>query len=561
MGCGPELEVNTDRPKPREDFRVLIVYPNLPLMLIPSIAIGLFTRILKAQGYRVDLFETTHYLSDEPSSSLNRVEMLNVRQFDITEDLGISVKDDMYGDFRAKVEEYRPDLMIFSVVEDAFNQTLNLLRAVSDFDIPHLIGGVFPTYAPDRCLEFPEVHMIGLGEGERSVVETAEAVRLGKPRTDILGTWYRDRDGTVYKNAKDPLVDINGYSPDFDLFEESRFYRPMGGRVFKMIPVETFRGCPYACTFCNSPAQRAFSKSEGLGSFLRRKKLSVLRNELREYVDQHDPSFFYFVDDVFLGRPRDEISAFCDMYEEFRLPFWFNTRSETCDAEILAQLKEVGCYRISFGIECGNEEYRQKVLRRKITNAELIGNFEAIAESGIAFSLNVIIGMPGETRELVFDTIELVRSITGYDALTVSIFTPYHGTVLREVAVKNGWMDPSVITRHTTARSILDMPPPYVSADDIDGLVATFPLYCYFPKTDWQAISRAEIADEEGLRVREAFSEVYRREFLGENQDAKREILVTGGTGCRTNPKDAFRVSPKRLDDEQLKALVVHAAQ
>ncbi len=117
----------------------------------------------------------------------------------------------------------------------------------------------------------------------------------------------------------------------------------------------------------------------------------------------------------------------------------------------MARLKEVGCYRISFGIEAGNEQFRQKILRRKITNEELIAKFaDVIAPSGIAFSLNVIIGMPGETRELVMDTIELIRSISGYDALTVSIFTPYHGTVLRDVAVLNGWLESSLITRHTT---------------------------------------------------------------------------------------------------------------
>ena len=544
-------------PKSREDFRVLIVYPNLPLMLVPSIAIGLFTRIFKAQGYQVDLFETTHYLSNENSSSEMRAKMLNVREFDVTKDLGIKIKSDMVGDFRRKVESFAPDFMIFSVVEDAYRQTLSLLRQVADLRVPHLVGGVFPTYAPDRCMVDPEITMIGLGEGENSVVETAEAVRLGLPLNNIKGTWYRDREGVIHKNAKDPLVDINGYRPDFGLFEESRFYRPMGGRVFKMIPVETFRGCPFSCTYCNSPSQRTFSKDNGLGNFLRRKTIDNLRAELRENVEKYKPGFFYFVDDVFLARPVSEIMEFCDMYEEFRLPFWFNTRSETCEPDILARLKEVGCYRISFGIEAGNEEFRQKVLRRKISNAELIERFERIAESGIAFSLNIIIGMPGETRELVMDSIHLIRSISGYDALTVSIFSPYHGTVLRDVAVKNGWLDPFTVTTHTTARSVLKMPPPYLNADEIDSLAAMFPLYCYFPEVEWERIRRAETADAEGLRIREEYAEIYRRKFLGETQDSKRHLIVEGTGGCRTNPKDAFRVSPKRLDATLVDALTM----
>ena len=86
-------------------------------------------------------------------------------------------------------------------------------------------------------------------------------------------------------------------------------------------------------------------------------------------------------------------------------------------------------------------------------NQETIRKFEVISQSGISYSVNLIIGFPGETRELVMDTVELTRLIKGYDTLTVSIFTPYHGTKLREVAVKNGWLEKNTITTHTTSES------------------------------------------------------------------------------------------------------------
>lgn len=544
---------------PREKFRVMIVYPNLPLMLVPSIAIGLFTAKFKDQGYDVELFETTHYLSDDVSSSEKRVELLNVRDFDIAEDLNIQVREDMYGDFRRRVEEFEPHLMVYSVVEDVFLQTLNLMRQIESLDVPHLIGGVFPTYAPEKCIAQPEINLVGHGEGENTVVRVAEAVRTGDRLDNISGTWYEDEGGVVHMNAKDPLVDMNATRPDFSLFDESRFMRPMGGRVFKMIPVETYRGCPFACTYCNSPAQREYSKVEGLGNFLRRKSMDVLRAELTHYMETFSPTFFYFVDDSFLARPRQEIFDFCDMYEEFGLPFWFNTRSESCEPDIMARLKEVGCYRISFGIEAGNEQFRQRVLRRKISNEELIAKFtDIIAPSGIAFSLNVIIGMPGETRDLVMDTIDLIRSIPGYDALTVSIFTPYHGTVLRDVAVRNKWLDPAHITRHTTSSSILTMEQPYLSSEEIDALVAIFPLYAYFPKSEWDRLRRAEQSDTEGMKLREEYQEIYRRDFLGETQDSRKVML--GGSGCRTNEKDSFRISPARLTPVEIDRLVINAA-
>ena len=549
--------------KNKDDFRVLIVYPNLPLMLIPSIAIGLFTRLFREQGYQVDLFETTYYFSEQKSTSESRMELLQARTFNIADEIGITMKTDLLGDFRKKVEDFKPDFMIFSVVEDAFMQCVDLLQTVEDLKIPHLVGGVFPTNAAGRCLEFPEVNLVGRGEGELSVVETAEAVRQGLALNNIPGTWYRDETGQIHKNEQPPLVDLNDVRPDFSLFDPKRFYRPMGGKMFKMIPVETYRGCPYACTYCNSPAQRQFTKSEGLGSFLRRKSMTVFRDELREYVDRYDPGFFYFMDDSFLARPKKELLEFCDMYEEFKIPFWFNTRAENLNPDLLKRLKGVGCYRMASSVECGNEDFRYKILRRKVTNEELIQRFRLILESGIAFSLDVMIGLPGETRDLIMDSVELIRSIRGYDALTVSIFTPYHGTVLRNVSVMNGWLDEQHICTQGHSQSILKMPEPYLSSEDIDGMTAVFPLYCFFPKDEWGEIRKAETADEEGLKIREHYAERYRTEFLGLDQEAKLAKTIRdfggGATGCRTNPKDEFRVSPIRLSDDEISLLTLES--
>ena len=59
--------------KDKKSFKILLVYPNLTMMLVPSLAIGIFTNLLKKEGYIVDLFDTTHYVSEENSSPQNRV--------------------------------------------------------------------------------------------------------------------------------------------------------------------------------------------------------------------------------------------------------------------------------------------------------------------------------------------------------------------------------------------------------------------------------------------------------------------------------------------------------
>ena len=72
-----------------------------------------------------------------------------------------------------------------------------------------------------------------------------------------------------------------------------------------------------------------------------------------------------FTDDSFLARPKKEIYEFCEMYSEFKIPFWFNTRPENVTPEILRMIKEVGCHRMSFGLECGNEDLEQKYYLEK----------------------------------------------------------------------------------------------------------------------------------------------------------------------------------------------------
>ena len=173
--------------KKKEEFKVLLIYPNLTMMLVPSLAIGIFTNLLKGQKYSVDLFDTTHYVAKENSSPQNRVKYLQAREFNDTADLGVRIKEDLTGDFRKKVKEYKPDFLIYSVVEDCYRQTLSLMNSIKDLDIPHIVGGVYPTAAPEMCMDNELINCIGLGEGENVILELAEAIRKEESYENVSG--------------------------------------------------------------------------------------------------------------------------------------------------------------------------------------------------------------------------------------------------------------------------------------------------------------------------------------------------------------------------------------
>ncbi len=500
-------------------FRVLFVYPNLHMMLVPSTAIGLFTKILKQDGFEVDLFDTTCYEHSSTTSSEKRIETLQYRPFNPETDVlwePIS-NDRLIPDFIKKINNFSPDLILCSVVEDTFKQALLLIDAIANRNIPTLFGGVFITAAPEIAMSYKSVKMIGVGEGEQIIKSVANNLRNNITLENIPNLWIKDENGEIKKNSPGSLIDLNIEIPDFSLFDEKRFLRPMGGRVFKTLPLETYRGCPFQCAFCNSPMQVRFAKNNKLGNFLRTKNVDRIRLSILDLIEKYQPQYLYILDDSFMSRPKQELDAFIEMYAEFKIPFWFNTRPESVNADYLNQFIEIGLDRLSVGLEHGNFTFRKNVLKRNPSNDLLLSHLKIIANSGVSFSVNNIIGFPTETRENIFETIEFNRLIHGFDALTISIFTPYHGTELRDLAIKKGYYDSKSLTTHTTSSSLLKMP--HLTSNQIDGIFRTFLMYVRFEKELWPEIEKAEDFTPDGNKIWKRLFELYQERYYKTDQD------------------------------------------
>jgi radical SAM superfamily enzyme YgiQ (UPF0313 family) len=518
--------------------KILILYPNIPLMMTPGIAVGLFTSICKKESCDVELFETTGYFdtSSKDQVHLVRSSTGGTRSFSY-ENLDIEIKKEknMIPDFIQMVESYKPDLILVTVVEDSFLQAVRLLNSIKSLKIPNIVGGIFPTSQPDLCMSYDCINMIGIHEGENTLKELISRIKNKENFENIKGTWVRLSDGSIQKNLPQPLVNICDITPDFSLFNENRFYRPYGGKIFKAIPMETYRGCPYHCTYCNSPTTRDFGKSFGLSNFLRKKSINKIKEELILYKELYNPTFITFMDDSFLARPKSEIFAFCEMYEKHcGLPFWMNTRIENCKPDILKAIKQAGCYRMQFGLESGNEEYRKTVLKRTVPNKVYYEFFDYINDSDIAYGLNVIIGMPFETREFVFDTINMVKKAAGYDGTMISTFIPYSGTDLKKICIENGFIDKNFINddpKGLSSFSSLNMPNPYLQREEIDALSKTFNLYCYFPETEWENIKKAETDGS----LRDYYYKIYNKNFFFSDVQLGGKTRIEGSLACRTD--------------------------
>ena len=119
-----------------------------------------------------------------------------------------------------------------------------MIDATRDLGIKNIFGGVFPTFAPELVLSYPNVDMVCVGEGENAIIDLANSMSNNEPTFDITNIWFKKENNTVHRNSISRPVDINETPTvtDIELFGEERFYRPMGGKIRRLLPVETHRG-------------------------------------------------------------------------------------------------------------------------------------------------------------------------------------------------------------------------------------------------------------------------------------------------------------------------------
>jgi hypothetical protein len=498
-------------------MKVLFIYPNTYGMNMFPPAVALFSALLKREGHKVDLFDATYYQTNYGiDSDGTKADRLNIVSFSPSEK-GIKMRDtDWRDDIKAKLEEFQPDLIALSTTEDMWLLGVRMLEEIEGFisrhKIPVIAGGVFPTFAPELVIRHHLVDMVCVGEGENTMIDLCYRLEKGDQWNDVTNTWVKQRDGSVVKNPISKSFEIND-TPiiDIDLFEEQRLYRPMAGKWYKMMPVETIRGCPYKCTFCNSPDQTTLYKEKTESRFFRKKDIKLIYKELKHFKDNYGVEYNYFWADTFLAWNDREFDEFCEMYAEIKLPFWMQTRPETLTDYKVKRLAAVGLHRISFGMEHGNEDFRKRLLHREWKNEAIIDALKIPVRHGIPFSVNNITGFPTETRELAMDTVELNRHIESHNQNLYS-FVPFHGTLLRKVCEDMGLVSPETITRCLTDKPMLVQK--QYSPEEIEGLQKCFVFYVKLSKSRWKDIEKAEANTAEGEKIFGELKQEYTEKYL-----------------------------------------------
>jgi hypothetical protein len=251
--------------------------------------------------------------------------------------------------------------------------------------------------------------------------------------------------------------------PDYELFDVQRILDQKGGWFGLM----TSRGCPYRCTYClNHRVVDRYREELGrpvsrLG-FFRYRSAERMIEEIRWILERYEGVSTFILDDDLFTMNGEHALAFARAYEEagIGVPFVVNSHVQRLDPELARGLARAGCRILKLGIESGSERVRREVLKRFMSDEDILATVAAADAERLHTSGFVMVGLPGETHAERLETVDLLAR-SGIGRFRTSLFFPFPGTEGHRFAVEGGYLAPDRIATLTdfTESSCLDFGP------------------------------------------------------------------------------------------------------
>jgi radical SAM superfamily enzyme YgiQ (UPF0313 family) len=332
-----------------------------------------------------------------------------------------------------------PDMVMFSTVTATgdFEWALGIAAELKKHK-PHILtvfGSTHPTLFPEQTMSHPQVDVACQGEGEMAMLELCNRYDQSQDFSRIPSLWVRTPNG-VSKNRLGMLVeDLDQFPfPDRELYQKYNYFSHLDS-----IDVIAGRGCIFDCSYCMNTTSKEMMR--GNGKFVRKHSADYMIAQLKEIRQKYNPKSFTFVDELFTTNKK-WLQEFCEKYrQEIHLPFICSVTADTIDDDIASWLKEAGVFRICMGLETGNEYLRNQVLNKRFSNEQFIEAAERIHRHGIKFLTSNMIGLPGESVDNAFETIEMNQRVKT-DFLYFSVFQPYPELPITKEMERKGLLEP-----------------------------------------------------------------------------------------------------------------------
>src|ERR1051326_2557956 len=327
------------------------------------------------------------------------------------------------------------ELAVLHTSTPSFAADIKVAQALKDTNPRLKIGlvGAKVAVEPEASLAASgAIDFVAREEFDFTVKEVAE----GRALADIDGLSYRDAAGRIVHNrARAVLEDMDSLPFVTEVYKRDLKVEDyfIGYLKHPYMSLYTGRGCRSKCTFCLWP------QTVG-GHRYRVRSVEHVIEEIR-LARSCFPQVkeFFFDDDTFTDdRPRAEAIA----RELGRLGVtWSCNAKANVPRATLEIMRDNGLRLLLVGYETGNQQILHNIKKGMLIDVAKRFTKDC-HDLGITIHGTFILGLPGETKETIEETIRFAGQINPH-TIQVSLAAPYPGTALHRQAVENGWLDES----------------------------------------------------------------------------------------------------------------------
>jgi len=359
------------------DFnRVLLINPIRIRPVVGPIAFDYLGYALEKAGYTIDLID--HSFSDVRKS------LVQYFRKKVPIAIGVTIRntDDCY--FQSQHSFL-----------DEIKELINYLKSIQS--APIVLGGIGFSIAPEAILNFCRADFGIYSEGEEAFPLVLKALQTNNDFSKIPNLIYQKNGKLIQNPVK--FLDLNKFNPRRNLINNLRYFEE-GGQG----NVETKRGCDQKCIYCADPICK--------GSKIRVRDPNAVCAEFKILINQ-GINCFHLCDSEF-NNPLSHAKELCHVLikEELssRMKWYTYCAPRPFDEELAQLMKEAGCIGINFGVDSGDDGMLKR-FRRSHCVQDIYRIVELCRGNKIINMLDLLIGGPGETRDSIKTTIELMKAI------------------------------------------------------------------------------------------------------------------------------------------------------